>query len=47
MLKKIALTALFAITFAVGAGAANARSRAHVNPTASTPHGVCWWGMPC
>ncbi|HXJ23717.1 MAG TPA: hypothetical protein VMT03_26105 [Polyangia bacterium] len=47
MLKKIALTALFAITFAVGMGAASARTKAEIKPTASTPQGFCFWGMPC
>ncbi len=44
MLKKIALTALFAITFAVGIGAAQAKTKA---PGAPVPHGLCPSGMKC
>lgn len=38
MLKKIALAALFAITFAIGAGAAQARTKA---PTAPVSQWLC------
>ncbi len=38
MLKKIALSALFAITFSVGIGAAQARVHA---PQAPIPQGFC------
>lgn len=41
MLKKIALTALFAITFAVGMGAARAAT------TTSPLHGFCAPGTYC
>jgi hypothetical protein len=41
MLKKIALAGLFAITFAVGMGAAQARTSSVEDP--STPQSLC----PC
>ena len=44
MLKKIALTALFAITFAVGIGAARPVQAATVEPVES---GLCLWGLVC
>ncbi|MFL5307246.1 MAG: hypothetical protein ACJ8F1_18665 [Polyangia bacterium] len=43
MLKKIALSALFAITFAVGMGAASA---AAAKPE-RMPHGFCGYGRIC
>lgn len=46
MLKKIALTALFAITFAVGLGAAQAAT-AHHAPTTPVPHRLCPTGSAC
>jgi hypothetical protein len=42
MLKKIALTALFAITFAVGMGAAQAATHG-----VRIPHGLCGAGRIC
>lgn len=45
MLKKIALAALFAITFTVGASAANARTMTKHAPTAPVPQGFCPWGV--
>jgi len=47
MLKKIALSILFAITFATGIGAAQAASTAAgVNaPTSPTPHVFCPKGV--
>lgn len=41
MLKKITLAVLFAITFTVGVGAANARSMKKPVPTAPAPQGFC------
>ena len=40
MLKKIALTALFAITFATSLGVARASTKMKA-PTAPVPHGLC------
>jgi hypothetical protein len=46
MLKRIALAALFAITFTVGAGAASARNLTKHAPTAPAPQGFCpYMGM--
>jgi hypothetical protein len=47
MLKRFALTALFAITFAAGVGVANARTSTTRAPVAPVPHGVCPWGVHC
>lgn len=50
MLKKIALTALFAITFAVGIGAAQAKTTSAASKTAPRPPApqfLCGWGMVC
>jgi hypothetical protein len=42
MLKKIALTTLFALSFAVGASGAVFAKSATKAPVPSTPHGICW-----
>jgi len=49
MLKKIALAGLFAITFAMGMGAAQANPRhlAKKINTTTAPQGFCFWGTPC
>jgi hypothetical protein len=44
MLKKITLAALFAITFTVGAGLAQARTAKNSAPTAPVPHALCPMG---
>jgi hypothetical protein len=47
MLKKITLSVLFAITFAVGIGAAQASTMSHKTPTSPVPHGLCPEGTKC
>ncbi|HXU64685.1 MAG TPA: hypothetical protein VN962_23455 [Polyangia bacterium] len=48
MLKKIALAALFAITFAVDIGAAHARTSSIKTPHAPiAPQGLCGKGTIC
>jgi hypothetical protein len=48
MLKKIALTTLFALSFAVGASGAVFAKSAVKAPVPSTPHAFCWpVGMGC
>lgn len=46
MLKKIALAGLFAITFAVGMGAAQATTKMKA-PTSPAPHWLCPPGLCC
>ncbi|HXT94865.1 MAG TPA: hypothetical protein VN853_01090 [Polyangia bacterium] len=45
MLKKIALTTLFALSFAVGASGAVFAKSATKAPVPSTPHGIGCWPM--
>lgn len=46
MLKKIALAGLFAITFAMGIGAAQASTKMNASPS-PVPHWLCPMGSGC
>lgn len=47
MLKKIALSALFAITFAAGVSEAGTVQVPKKISTTTAPQGLCLWGVPC